>query len=501
VGVLSPTLGVALATALVIMGGGTALAAAPAAAVRGLATPACSDSWTGQGGSDNWDVAANWSTGKVPGPSSNVCITTPGVAANVFAYASIKINSLEIGGLNDLVLAGTTAKPVVATVAASVTLTPGGQSQLSMDNASIHAAEINDQGDSIGGDGTCDLDSPDIILGDGASLGATFGTTTLASLPQLSGGTLGNVTITASEADIVLPRGVTKLASSNIALQANSAIETPSGGNALATLTSVDAQSGLADQNNLTLTGRSFTDDGTVSFDSATLAIDGPFMQAAGMLDLKGAVLDAGRVTIGSGASLYGVGTINASLVNHGSVDASGNGAVGDTLAVNGDYTQTRRASFTSGSETGAGMLAVSGEATLAGAVSTLEGEPDPGYSFPLITFGSLSGRFTKHTLGFKLSTQPGEIDAVIVPQLAPSARTVAPGGTLTVNGASFQFSELVKIYLDHADGTPLAEVVSGYGGEISPTVTIPTGTAAGQHKLIAVDSSGDRATKTITVS
>ena len=53
---------------------------------------------------------------------------------------------------------------------------------------------------------------------------------------------------------------------------------------------------------------------------------------------------------------------------------------------------------------------------------------------------------------------------------------------------------------MDNVTGTPLAKVVSGYDGEISATVTIPAGTAAGTHKLIAVDSAGDRATKTITV-
>ena len=435
-----------------------------------------------------------------------MCIITPGVPADVFSYASIKIDSLNLGAQDILNLIGTSGA-ITATVATSVTLSPstGAPSQLSLGNATVHAAEIDDQGGSISGDATCELDSPDIIFGDSASLGATFGTTTLTSLPQLSGGTLSDISIDAYQADIVLPGGITKLVSSKISVQTDSAIETPSGGSALAGLTWVDAQSLLLTQDNLTLTGSSFTADGSVILDGATVTIDGPFTQAAGGLDLEpnvgNAVLDASQVTVDNGGTLSGAGTINASLVNNGSVNATGMSSAGGTLAVNGDYTQARQASYTSGSQTSVGVLAVSGTATLAGEVSTLQYPPRPGSSYPLIMFGSLSGHFTRHTLGFTLSTQANAIDAVIVPQIGASAKTVAPGGTLTVTGASFQFNELVSIYLDHATGTPLAQVTSGDAGQISATVTIPAATAAGAHKLIAVDNAGDRAAKTITVS
>ncbi len=40
----------------------------------------CTDSWTGGGGNNAWSNGANWSTGKVPGNSDNVCIQTSGGA-------------------------------------------------------------------------------------------------------------------------------------------------------------------------------------------------------------------------------------------------------------------------------------------------------------------------------------------------------------------------------------------------------------------------------------
>jgi hypothetical protein len=64
--------------ALAVAGGGFALAGtvpATAATSVGTATPTCTDTWVGGGAKVLWTVAQNWSTGHVPGPSDNVCMS------------------------------------------------------------------------------------------------------------------------------------------------------------------------------------------------------------------------------------------------------------------------------------------------------------------------------------------------------------------------------------------------------------------------------------------
>lgn len=295
-----------------------------------------------------WTDPKNWSTGRLPGPADDVCITNTG--DDVLTSISISVHSLLLGSDAGIALNGTSSRPLTATVATGITMTPGGISRIDLTLASINAAKINDQGGFIYTDFNCSLTSPDIVFGAGGSLQAANGTTTLTSLPQLSNGTLTGATIHTDGATVVVPGDITHLVAANVTV----------------------------------------------------------------------------------GASLF-----------------SGFG----------------------------GLLAVSGQATLAGSVSASEFVPKPGDTSPLITFGSLSGNFTGHGLGIVLAVKPHEIDAIITPQIAASPTTAAPGG--------------------RAVGTATA----GIRGNFAVTVTIPASAKVGSHHLIAVGSDGDQASTTITVS
>jgi hypothetical protein len=319
------------------------------------------------------------------------------------------------------------------------------------------------------------------------------GTTTLQSLPQLSNGTLTGASFTTETSDtfFVLPGDITHLESSAVHLSGGSAIEDPNGNDALAGLTSVDAQSSLQDGSNLTLTGSSFTADGNVTF-GGTVSLSGPYTQAAGTLSLLGiAVLSASPVTIAGGAALSGTGVIASDLVNDGTVRPSGG-----TIQADGNYTQGTNAVLESGF---GDLLAVSRLATLAGEAALSQPAIPPGNESPLITFGSLSGNFTAHSLGISLFTEVSQINARTVPQIAASPAAVAPGGTVTVAGASFNVQ--ASIFLDHVGGTPLATVVVPDSGAFSVPVMIPAPAKAGRHRLIAVGDDGSRTSATITVS
>lgn len=469
-----------------------ALTAVPAAAAARAAAPSsCTVRWVGKATQPMWTIASNWSTGKVPGPADDVCIDVGGV--DVLTPVSITIHSLELGPDAGIALEGTASKHVTATVATSVTMHQGVITRIDLAHGTIKAPKITDLGGTIFTDGNCDLASPDIAFSGGADVQAANGTTTLASLTGLSNGTLTGASFQTDNATVVLPGDITHLASANLSVGPGSAIDDPAGHNALTRLTSVDAQSSLTDANNLTLAGGSFTASGNITVNGATLAVGGPFTQAQGTLLLgESAILSASTVTIDQGASLTDGGTITTNLVNDGTVQASG------TAQVTGDYTQATGATLVTGF---GGLLAVTGMANLSGSVLVSELLTHTGDTTRLITFGSLHGGFTSPSLGLRLFTKANEIDAIVIPQLAVSPATVAPGGTVTVNGGGFTYPETARIFLDQVGGTPLGSSGIGIHGTFTATVTIPAATAAGPHRLIAVENDGKRASIAIKVS
>jgi hypothetical protein len=482
---LRVVLGLALPAALVATGGGAALAAARPAA------PSCTVSWVGRASDPLWTIGKNWSTGQVPGPSSDVCITKAG--ADVLTRVSISVHSLRAGAGAAVVLQGTRSRPLTARFATFADLSSA-RSLLSLRDATVDAAQVRNAGGTIFAEGTCALVSPDIAFGPAASVHAANGKLTLTSLRQLSHGTLSGAAFDTSGAVVVLPGDITRLASANLAVGPGSAIVDAAGRNALAGLTSIDSQSSLLLDNDLLVTGN-LVADGRVSLGAGTLAVDGTYTQAGGGLSVVGnTTLRASQVLIDRGASLGAEqGTIAGSLVSHGSVQ------VGPAVThVTGSYTQDPNASL---STLLGASLAVAGQATVSGPVSVFQSRPAVGATSPVITAGSLMGGFTSHNLGIDLVIRQGEIDAVIDPQIAVADTTVAPGGQVTVNGASCGFATMVKVFLDRTSGTPLASGLARSRGAFAMPVAIPASATAGSHELIAVGADGRVAEATITVT
>jgi hypothetical protein len=480
-------LGLAVPAVLAIAGSGSALAASGPS--HGAAATSCTVSWVGHGDSPQWTIAQNWSTGKVPGPASDVCVTSRGV--DVLTSVSIAVHSIRIGAEAGIALEGTTAKPLTATIATSLTL--GGSSnitRLDLTDATVSAEQISDSAGTIFTDGNVTLNSPDIAFSNGGGVQAANGTTTLASLPQLKNGTLSDATFNVSGGTIVLPGDIAHLVSSNIVVGTNAAINDPAGHDALPGLRSLDNQSEFADQSHLALAGSLVSYGNVFLFGPATASLAGTLTQAGGTLTV-GTKLSTSQVMIGEGATLMAESgaTVAGNLVNGGTVQTIG------ALNVTGNYTQAPNAALVArfGSP-----VAVTGTATLAGSVSTLEELPQPGDTEPVITFGSLSGNFTSKTVGFMLADRAGKINAIIMPQIAATPTKVAPGGSATVTGASFILGSNVSIWLNHVGGTPLGTGHAGYGGQFSVPVTIPSTVPAGQHTLIAVGASNGGMAKTI---
>lgn len=79
------------------------------------------------------------------------------------------------------------------------------------------------------------------------------------------------------------------------------------------------------------------------------------------------------------------------------------------------------------------------------------------------------------------------------------SSALVDPCGATIVSGSGFQPAEIATLVLD---GPPvkLGTTTAGPTGSFSTTVSIPSGTAAGQYNLVSNGSDGDSAMTAITI-
>jgi hypothetical protein len=93
------------------------------------------------------------------------------------------------------------------------------------------------------------------------------------------------------------------------------------------------------------------------------------------------------------------------------------------------------------------------------------------------------------------------EIEAVIVPQISVSPTTVTPDEEFTVDGVGFAVGNPVALHLDRASGRVIGVAFPRHGGRFSRTTFVPKDTKAGLHKIIAVQTGGNQASTTITVS
>jgi hypothetical protein len=468
----------------------------PAVAVPaspGAAT-ACSVSWTGGGTKSDWNIAANWSTGTVPGPASDVCISTT-LYTYVFATGNITVHSLRLSGGGGLEVGETASTPVHSTVDATAFV--DNTSSIGLYQSSLKSPKItsyNLAGNGIPGSGAhSTVTSPDF-----ASTGVVdslAGTLTLTDpLPQLAGGTLsggqwdafGNGTV------LRLPEGVTSLAGSSVGM-VNGGQIIAGGTNAVAGLTSIGSGAALDVAGNSTPVALSgdLASAGALNlgdYDSGgSLVIGGTYTAQPGSVTALAAAsnLTATQITVqeGSDFSAGGGSVIRANVNNAGAF-----GVAGAALTLTGDYTQTASGSLGAG---GGSELAVSGHATLAGSLSTYVGiVPRPGIRTTALTFASRTGDFSNVTLGFHLEPGTTQIDVVTRTQVAASPLNPAPGSDTTVSGAIFPYGTTVKIYLDHAWATPLATAAVGIHGSFQTSVLVPATTSPGAHQVVAVDGS-----------
>jgi hypothetical protein len=179
------------------------------------------------------------------------------------------------------------------------------------------------------------------------------------------------------------------------------------GNNALASLAANAAAGRLTVQNgqNFTASG-SFTNGGTVTVGSgSSFTASGAYTQTGGSTTLQGGTLSSsGGVNVQAG-NLTGPGIINGDVVNAGRLNPGGTSGSTGLLTINGNYTQTYTGTLHVGlaGTTPASQfdqLAVNGTATLAGTldVALAHGfSPTNGDSFPVLTFSSENGVFTKY--------------------------------------------------------------------------------------------------------
>jgi hypothetical protein len=477
-------LGLAVPVVLVVAGG------APALAASGLTAPRCTVTWTGGGSKVLWNIAQNWSTGQVPGATSDVCMTP---FAIVTATGPISVHSLRVGGEMTVVFQGTASHPSHVTIATAL----DNQGNVELDNSSLSAPQVNND-NGLESQGTSVLTSP-ALHNTGDLVALAGGLTLTDSLAQLSNGTLSGGQWEALDNGLLtLPGDITSLASGMVGVGTGSQIGDPAGHNALTGLTSVGAQASFDFAgSDLTLAG-SLVSQGTLNVgdyaSGSTLAVHGTLTVAGGTMGMQSqSTVSARTVRIGQGASLSALGTIAGNLVNDGSVGPAYH------LAVTGNYTQTTGASLAAGFVP---ELQVAGKATLAGElIASQVPPPPPGTRATALTFGALSGGFTSHSLGFTLDTLANQIDVIARPQIAASPVTVAPGGALTVNGGDFGLGSNVTVFLDRSGGTVLGTARASAYGAFTAGGTIPSSVPAGTHKLIAVGSDGRHAQTTITVS
>jgi hypothetical protein len=108
----------------------------------------CNVEWTGNAGDGQWSTAGNWSTNRVPGPTSDVCILTAnGTSGSVdaIAIASFAVHSIQVGQGVGLAFGSETVS-----IATSLT----SQGYLTMFGTTLSATSVDMQSGTLVGGGT-----------------------------------------------------------------------------------------------------------------------------------------------------------------------------------------------------------------------------------------------------------------------------------------------------------------------------------------------------------
>lgn len=378
--------------------GASLLASNLAVADDPFACPAGSVQWTGNAGDGRWSNAANWSTHRVPGATSDVCIPTFGQAD---ATPPVSIHSIKVTEGGTLIILGSTKAFSVAT---SVSLP--GYIEI-YDGAALSAGSIdmpNPGQISVYGNST--ITSPAFSNSTGTLYAGVGSTTRLTDNPvQLQNGNLSGGNWNVDDTGVLIfPSDISQITTlvgaaygTVLDVQGRGSVQDASGNTPLATLTSVGSGSVLFVPS-LTL-DHDLSTSGNLNV--GTLAIHGTLtVQSRG--SAGGTSLSATSVNVQAGG-FFGGGTVASSVTNNGTVSAGG--------TITGNYTQGSGGALLS--QFGYGTLNVKGTASLSGALNVRVNPKHPpasGAHYIALTAGSLSGSFTSHTAGFTLTTTGNSI-------------------------------------------------------------------------------------------
>jgi hypothetical protein len=370
-------------------------------------SPSCSVTWTGNAGNGSWSTASNWSTHRVPGPTSDVCIptlTTADGAGLLGSTPSISVHSIQVAEGGSLLFGS--GKVSIAT-----SLTNQGFITLYGTTLSAGSIDLPAPGEIDSYDNSS-ITSPAFSNAAGTVSVGTGGTLRLADNPvQLQSGTLsgGNWLVAGA---LIVPSDISQITTQGTVAWGTvvsidgtgSAVQDASGHNALATLTSVGSTAVLAlfDGASLTLP-QGLTSQGVVDV-GGSLTVSGTYTQASGAATNMGGSLSATSVIVQPGSTLGGNGTVESSITDNGTVAPHG------ILTVTGNYTQTGGGALT---EQFGSTLQVNLNATLSGALNVTvnpKHPPKSGATYTALTFGSLSGSFTSLTAGYTLTTSANSI-------------------------------------------------------------------------------------------
>lgn len=396
------TAAASVASAVLLVGGlGIAGLATAGLGTAYASSSSCSVSWTGKAGNGLWNTASNWSTHKVPGAASEVCILT---LATVNATPPISVHSLQVGEGASLLFGS--GKVSIATALSN-------QGFITLSGTTLSAGSIgNSANGDIGSDGDSSIISR--TFSNASTVDVGTGTLRLADNPvQLHNRTLSGGSWLVSGV-LVVPGDIAHITTQGTVVDiegTGSTVQDASGGNALAMLTSVGSGAVLAVGEGASLTvAQSLTSQGVVDAGfgtAASLTVSGTYTQASGATTNMGAgTLSATSVSVRSGSALQGNGTVASSVTDNGNVAPQG------SLTVTSNYSQTASAALT---EQFGSALHVDATATLSGALNVTvnpKHPPQPGASYTALTFASRNGSFTSHTAGFRLTTGANSIQA-----------------------------------------------------------------------------------------
>jgi len=383
-----------------------------------FACPAGSVQWTGNAGDGKWSTAGNWSTHKVPGPTSNVCIPTFGQAD---ATPPISVNSIKVTEGGTLIILGSGKAGASLSVATSLTL-PGFIEMYDGTTLSAGSIDMPNPGQ-IAVYGNSTITSPAFSNSTGTLWVYPGANLRLTDNPvQLQNGTLsGGNWLVDDTGLLIIPSDITQITGGPegayytvLSITSRGSLQDTSGNNPLATLTSVGSFTVLEvpslTLDDLTCQGSfnvgSLTVTGTLTLESGcsagagSLTVSGTLAVPSGAKAAVGSLLSATSVLVESGGTLSAGGTVQCSITNNGTVSPG-------IVTVMGNYTQAAGAALTE-SFGNYSTLNVKQNATLSGALNievNPKHPPASGAKYTALTAGSISGSFTSHTAGFTLTT------------------------------------------------------------------------------------------------